>query len=45
MDLLWWLFRHKNVMPWTAYEYLRRPGCRDLTYALAAHECEGWAKK
>lgn len=32
-------------MPWTAYEYLRRPGYRDLAWALASQECEERAKK
>ena len=45
MNLLYWLFKCKNTMPWEAYEYVRLPGFRDLTYALASHECEGWAQK
>ncbi len=45
MSLLWWLFRHKGVMPWTAYEALRRPGCRELTWAFASRECDGWAEQ
>ena len=34
-----------NVMPWAAYEHIRRPGFRDLAWALASHECDGWAEK
>lgn len=45
MDLLWWLFRNKNIMSWEAYEHIRRPGSRDITWAFASKECEGWAKK
>ena len=45
MNLLYWLFKCKNTMPWEAYEHIRRPGFRDLTWALASHECDGWAQK
>lgn len=44
LELLWWLFRHKNIMPWAAYEHIRRPGFRDLTWALTSHECDGGRK-
>lgn len=40
LNLLWWLFLHKNVMPWDAYRYTQQPGYLDLTYALASYECE-----
>lgn len=43
LALLWWLFRHKNVMPWEVYG--RPQGYRDLTYAFASLESEQWAKK
>lgn len=32
-------------MPWTAYEYLRRPGYRDLAWAFASMEGEARTKK
>ena len=38
MTLLWWLFRHKNVMPWEVYE--RSQGYRDLVYVFAVKEHE-----
>lgn len=43
LELPWWLFRHKNIMPWAAYEHIRRPGFRHL-WALASHECDGGRK-
>ena len=38
LDLLWWLFHRKNVMPWEVYE--QPQGYRDLAFALALRESE-----
>lgn len=43
--MLWWLFLHKHVMPWDAYEHIQRPGELDLTYALASYECDKRAER
>ncbi len=48
MWLLWWLFRHKNIMPWEACQRLFGPdqplclaGLRDLTLCFACLQREG----
>lgn len=41
---MYWLFKHKNVMPWDAYPALRAAGTFDVTMALALHECDGWKR-
>ncbi len=38
LALLWYLFRHKNVMPWEIYE--QSQGYRDLVCAFASYEIE-----
>lgn len=45
MDLLYWLFLRKGVMPWAAYDHIRRPGFRDVVRAFAEFEIETRAKK
>lgn len=41
---MYWLFKHKNVMPWDAYPALRAAGNFDVTMALALHECDSWGR-
>lgn len=38
LDLLYWLFVHKNLPPWEIYS--RSQGFRDLVEAFAAQEME-----
>lgn len=38
LDLLWWLFHRKNVMPWEVYG--QNQGFRDLVYVFALREQE-----
>ena len=38
MLLLWWLYRHKNIMPWEVYG--QSQGYRDLTEAFVQRELE-----